>query len=219
MLQIQQSRVIMAFLGLCCLLGGDSAQSEESRGAKPTLVATSASVSSVDRVDILKVVHVAYGAPTQKFLCSPGTSAIRATVKKRFSNIFSEEILNEFFSEVAQCGILASARFGFYPLDTPEAIRQTYSLKFAEPYTLHGATLVEVRFRPIYKGKPGEGEGGAIVYLKKQAGGWRIANIESVAYLGANGFQSLILDYPTLSSDAWSDVDYTKSLTRPERRH
>ncbi len=131
--------------------------------------------------------------------------------------MFSNEVLNEFFSTAGLCYALAGARFGSI-LDTPEAINQTYSVKFAEPYTLQGATLVEVRFRPIFKGKPREDEGGAIVYLKWKNGGWRIANIESVDYLGANGFASLIQGYPTVSSDVWSDMDYSKSLTRPQHR-
>lgn len=220
MMTLQFQRLVLAatFFGLYGLLSGCLAQSEESRAAKPALAAASAPVSSADRVEILRTVRMAYETPTQKYLCSSETPAVRNKVKSRFTQVFSDEILNEFFSTAALCDVLASARFGSI-LDTPEAISQTYSLKFADPYTLQGATLVEVRFRPIFKGKLGEGEGGAIVYLKKQAGGWKIANIESVDYLGANGFRSLIQGYPTVSSDVWSDMDYSKSLTRPEHRH
>lgn len=210
--------VLTTFFWFFGLLGGCHAQSENRREVKANLAVASVPVVGNDRMEILKVVRVAYETPAQKYLCSGGTPAIRTTVRKRFSDVFSEEILDEYISEIARCEILANARFGFDPLDTPEAIRQNYAIKFGDPYTLQGATLVEVRFSPITQGKPGD-EGGAIVYLKKINGRWKIANIESVTYLGANGFQSLILDYPTVSSDVWSDMDYSKSLTRPENRH
>jgi hypothetical protein len=213
----QSQRAVLAatFLALNALLGGCFAQAGKIEPVNAGLAAPV--VSDVDRVEIMKTVRKAYETPTQRYLCPNGSPAIRSEVKSRFVYVFSEAILDGFFSKEASCEVLASSRFGFNPLDTPEAIKQIYSLNFAEPYTLQGATLVEVRFKPIIKGKPG-GEGGAIVYLNKLSGGWKIANIESAAYLGANGFQSLISDYPTLSSDVWADMDYTKSLTRPSHR-
>lgn len=214
--QPQRAVVAAIFLALHGLLGGCFAQSEKSDPANASLWVPVA--SDVDRVEILKIVRRAYETPAQRYLCSSGSPAIRNEVRSRFANVFSEEILDGFVSKEASCEILASARFGFNPLDTPEAIRQTYSLTFAEPYTMQGATIAEVRFRPVIKGKPG-GEGGAIVYLKKLKGDWKITNIESVDFLGANGFHSLIQGYPTLSSDVWSDMDYSKSLTRPSYRH
>lgn len=216
-LRLQRWMVSAAFCGLYGLLSGCLAQSEESRAAQPASVASSAPVSSADRFEILRIVRVAYETPTQKYLCSSETPAVRNKVKSRFAKVFSDEILNEFFSTAGLCYALAGARFDSI-LDTPEAISQTYALKLAEPYTLQGATLVEVRFRAITQGKPGD-EGGAIVYLKNTNGNWKIANIESAGYLGANGFRSLIQGYPTVSSDVWSDMDYSKSLTRPSRRH
>ena len=211
----QRWAVTAAVFGLYGLLSGCLAQ--ESRAAQPALAAVSAPVSSADRVEILRTVRVAYEAPTQKYLCSSEAPAARNKVKSRFAQVFSDEILNEFFSTVGLCYALAGARFDSI-LDTPEAISQTYALKLAEPYTLQGATLVEVRFRAITQGKPGD-EGGAIVYMKKINGNWKIANIESAGYLGANGFRSLIQGYPTVSSDVWFDMDYSKSLTRPEHWH
>ena len=214
---LQPQRVVLAviFLALHGLLGGCFAQSEKIDSAN-TSVAVSVA-SDAERAEILQTVRKAYETPTHKYLCSSGSPASRSEVRSRFADVFSDEILDGFVSKRARCEVLASARFGSI-LDTPEAIRQTYSLNFAEPYTLQGATLVEVRFRPLIKGKPGD-EGGAIVYLKKLNGAWKITNIESVDYLGANGFSSLIQDYPTVSSDVWADMDYTKSLARPEHRH
>ncbi len=213
--QSQRSVLVATFLALNALLGGCFAQAGKIEPANAGLAAPVA--SDVDRVEIMKTVRKAYETPAQRYLCPNGSPAVRSEVKNRFANVFSEAVLDGFFSKAANCEVLASARFGFDPLDTPESIRQTYSLKFAEPYILQGATLAEVRFSPMIKGKPGC-EGGAIVYLKRLNGAWKIANIESVVCLGANGFQSLISDYPTLSSDIWADMDYTKSLTRPSHR-
>ncbi len=213
-LRIVIPATLFGFFGLVCECHAQSGKTQ-AVGVEQSKVA---SVARADRTEILRVVRLAYQTPAQKYLCSGGAQEIRATVRKRFSDVFSEEVLNEYISEIARCEILASARFGFDPLDTPEAIRQPYAIKFGEPYILQGATLVDVRFNPITQGQPGD-EGGAIVYLKKINGSWKIANIESAGYLGANGFRSLIRGYPTVSSDVWSDMDYTKSLTRPEPRH
>lgn len=213
--QLLRAGLMASILALQGMLGGCFAQAESA--ALTNTSAAAPIISDLDRAEILKTVRSAYDTPSQRYLCPNGGAVSRSEVKGRFANVFSEAILEGFFSKKASCEVLASSRFGFDPLDTPEAISRLYSLKFAEPYTLQGATLVEVRFRPIIKGKPG-GEGGAIVYLTKLGGGWRISNIESVAYLGANGFQSLISDYPTVSSDDWADMDYSRSLARPVHR-
>lgn len=215
-LQFQRLVLAATFLGLHSLLGGCFAQTGKNEPVNANLSVPV--TSDADRVEIMKAVRQAYETPAQKYLCRSDKPAIRSGVRGRFIAVFSEEILNEFFSDLAQCEVLASARFGFNPLDTPEAIKQVYTLKFAQPYTIRGETIAEVRFHPMIDGKPG-GEGGAIVYLKKLKGGWRITNIESVDYLGANGFKSLMQGYPIVSSDVWSDMDYSKSLTRPEHRH
>jgi hypothetical protein len=215
-LKLRSWVIVATFLGLYGLLGGCFAQSEKNESVSSNPAALVVIASDADRAEILRTVRLAYETPTQKYLCSSENSAVREKVRSRFTEVFTKDILNEYFSSMALCDVLASARFGSI-LDTPEAVKQTYEVKFAEPYTLQGATVVEVRFRPLFKGKLGD-EGGAIVYLKKLAGGWRITNIESVDYLGANGFRSLIHGYPTVSSDVWADMDYTKSLTRPSRR-
>lgn len=216
-LHLQRWVVGAAFLGLSGLLSGCLAQSEESRAVKPPSIASSVPVSSADRVKILRVVRLAYEAPAQRYLCSSDAPDVLSKFKRRFAQVFSEEVLNEFFSTAGLCYALAGARFDSI-LDTPEEIEQNYAIKFGEPYILQDATLVEVRFRAITQGKAGD-EGGAIVYLKNVNGSWRIANIESAGYLGANGFRSLMRGYPTVSSDVWSDMDFSKSLTRPQHRH
>ncbi|MGC4061391.1 MAG: hypothetical protein QM749_11335 [Aquabacterium sp.] len=208
--------MVAAFFGLHGMLGSCLAQSEKSAPAKPFSTATLAPVSSVDRVEILRAVRAAYETPTQKYLCSSEAPAVQNKVKSKFAQVFSDEILNEFFSTVGLCYALAGAHFDLI-LDTLEAISQTYTLKLAEPYTLQGATLVEVRFRAMTQGKPGdEGEGNRLPEKDK----WKLENrkYRSAGYLGANGFRSLIQGYPTVSSDVWADMDYTKSLTRPKHR-
>lgn len=207
---------------LCILLSsslqGCSAQPHASKPAQEATGSTTSQASlSAEKAEILKVVRKIYETPTRKYLCPNTTPSIKNEVHNRFADVFSAEVLEQFILMKTRCEVLASARYGFNPLDTPEAINQAYSLIYSEPFKVHTATIVEVRFRPIINDKPGA-EGGAIVYLRKNKAGWRISNIESVDMLGANGFQSLIPDYPTVSNDTWADMDYSRSLVAPTPR-
>lgn len=171
------------------------------------------SVSAVEREALLRPVKKAFELPAESYLCPNGKLPAKETLQQRFADVFSEQILEDYFSK-RRCEVVASSRFGFTPLDTPQAIKQAYVLAFSEPYPAQKDMIVEVRFHPVWGTKQGA-EGGAIVYLKKLKAGWRISNIESVEQLGANGFQSLVQGYPSASSDSWADMDYTKSLSFP----
>ena len=129
--------------------------------------------------------------------------------------------MSKYFAPKQDCEVVAAARFGFQRLDDA-ALLDDHQYRLINIYKpeLNGQTAtVEVRFWTVLakdKDPLQQDHGGAVVSLKKEEGHWKIANLESVDLLGAEGFRPLIESYPTAVNPQWQDMDYKKSLSQPK---
>lgn len=163
-----------------------------------------------------EVVSHFYDKPTKSLLCRNFSDAQVKALQKSLRDHLHNDLINEFV-QLGKCDQLASSRFGFPPLDTREAISESYAYHLSPLLYTEGQAFIEVRFRGKHSAPENTG-GGAIVYLEEQKQRWIIANIESVEELGSNGFQSLLSDYPSVACPEWADMDYSKSLAAPTKR-
>lgn len=163
-----------------------------------------------------EVVSYFYGKPTKSLLCGNLSGAQLNALKDSLRGHLHSTLIDEFV-QPGKCDQLASSRFGFPPLDTKEAISESYTYHLSPLLHAQGQAFIEVRFRGKHFAPENAG-GGAIVYLQEQNQRWKIANIESVEELGSNGFQSLLSDYPSVACPEWADMDYSKSLAAPSKR-
>lgn len=170
---------------------------------------------------ILNTVEKTYKFSGRDYVCIWGAKKLKGDFVKKFSPYFSEQIIENYFREHKACDLVASARYGFLPLDNPDnwSDKQYELVRIETVEVLADTALVEVRFwTNVEKNKKlvDQPHGGTIVYLSRISEKWKIANFEGTDWLGADGFHSLIEDYPSVATPDWKNMDYRKSLIHPE---
>lgn len=207
------SRFIVAVvLGLCITIGPAQAAGRKTEVPK---------AESADEKAVIDLVRTVYRIPTRQYICYWEAEPLKGDFIKKFSPYFTHQIVDRFFKNHKDCNLVAEARYGGLPSDDPRKWddHQIVLLRLHKPQINGSKAVMEVRF---WSEHPPRGtdpldhwHGGAIISLVVEGGRWRIANIESVDYLGALQFSSLIRDYPDRYDPPWRDADYRKSLIHP----
>lgn len=182
---------------------------------------TVAKAKTPDEKAVLYTVEKVYKFSAREYICVWGAKKLPGDFVKKFSPYFSNEIVENFFRDHKACGVVGAARYGFLPLDDPDnwSDRQYDLVRIGSPEILNDKATVEVRFWTSLDQKINpldQSHGGTIVYLTRIDKKWKVSNFEGYHWLGANGFDSLIENYPSVANPKWGDMDYRKSLKNPQ---
>lgn len=182
---------------------------------------TVAKAKTPDEMAILQTVEKLYKFSSREYICVWGAKKLAGNFVKKFSPYFSDEIIAKFFRGHEACDVVGAARYGFLPLDDPDnwSDRQYDLVRIESPEIFNDKATVEVRFWTYLDKKTNpidQTHGGTIAYLTRIDNKWKVSNLEGYHWLGANGFYSLIDNYPSVSNPKWGDMDYRKSLKNPQ---
>lgn len=174
-----------------------------------------------DEKAVLNTVGKVYKFSSREYICVCGAKKLAGNFVNKFSPYFSDEIVEKFFRDHEACEVVGAARYGFVPLDDPNkwSDKQYNLVRIEAPDVFNDKATVEVRFWTSLDKKHNpidQTHGGTIVYLTRIDNKWKVSNIESTDWLGADGFHSLIDNYPSVANPKWGDMDYRKSLKNPQ---